>query len=251
MLSTIKIGNYNLSYVGNAEFVNPIEFEFKNQFDSMLTLIQSMADILPILKNIPVVDPAKSVYRIAVKNHLKDWKEFYDEVISTLFPENYFDFLLCRKKKIQNTILESFPLNTYTLHAIIFKAFKQYGFLYSTYFFEKNLKEYDHKIYPDLIVLKDDNTVDVVGNTNLSVGEMKSIIKNRTNVVAKFLDKGNIWHCFLWTWDSIKGKEVGNIPHIHYISSAFGKHITRESVLKELAKGKYNLESMIHIKYND
>jgi hypothetical protein len=71
-----------------------------------------------------------------------------------------------------------------------------------------------------LFYLQEDNSLDIVGQTDVSEQEMRALINQRSVVVAKFLDKGRYWHCFLHTYRGILGKEIDNSPHIHYIISS-------------------------------
>ena len=249
MINIKQIGDFNFSFCPNVEYVNPIEHFFNLQFEISLNLTNKIIDITPELNNFKDDLARKVAYKVAFKNHLRDWKIEYNQILSLKFPENYFDFLLSEKRKHQNKILESFPLDSNSLHAIFYKAWLEFGFAFSNYFYQKNPKQFAEKKYPELFYLNEDDSIDVIGDTNLTDGQMKSILTQRTNVVAKFLDNGRHWHCFLYTWNAINGKEIGNMPHIHYISSAFGRNITREGVLNELKNGKYNLPTMIHINY--
>jgi len=89
-----------------------------------------------------------------------------------------------------------------------------------------------------------------VGDTNLTDGQLKELLIKRKKTIAKFLDKGDSWHCSFITYASLQGKDGWNQgqPHFHYISDKF--NIPRETVINRLKSRKYNLGSLPHIKLN-
>ncbi len=96
----------------------------------------------------------------------------------------------------------------------------------------------------------ENNEVKIIGNTTLTKGQIKSAINQRHAVVAKFLDKGDKWHCFFQTYRSIRGMETGEYPHLHYISHAWG--LSREHVLRQLRSKNYKLPSSLpHIRFEE
>ena len=246
-----KIGNYTLQFVPQVEYVNPIEFDCENRLDSELANLKLLISLDPELSKAPKAMAERVIHKVAVKNFLKSWEENYNEVMDSQFPDNYFSFLLSKKRKQQNKILEKHKLDICSMQAIFYRAWIEYDFSFSSYTFERKPKSFQNRKFPELYYLQSDNTLDIIGETDLSEGELKSVLAQRNVVLARFLDKGKIWHCFLHTYNSITGKEIGKKPHIHYISSAFGTHISREGVLKELRKGRYDLPPMIHIPYDE
>lgn len=244
MAEFTRIGNYTIAKRSNVEFCNPIEFEFSGVYDSCVNV-----DILLAELRAPHVDRL-SLHNYSVRKFLMLWRKLYRKAIRYKFEDDFFSFLECGKKKQQEAILKTIKLSTTSLQAIIFRAYKQYGFLYSFYSFERPSKTSKNKVMPAIAYLQSDKSIDKVGYTDMSDKEIKTNIEQRNVVIAKFLDKGRYWHCFLYTMKSITGAELGQAPHIHYISSAFGNNITREFVLSELSKGKYNLPSMLHIDFD-
>ena len=101
------------------------------------------------------------------------------------------------------------------------------------------------------IVHLTDNKVHKSGETDLTDGQLKQIVEHRKVIISKFIDKGELWHCFFLTFESLKGKEKwkDGKPHYHYISSAFG--LTREQVIGELKKKNYKLNNLPHIEMID
>lgn len=244
-----KEGKYHFTTLPNVEYINPVEFYFNVQLDLELSMVNSLVEFTPAFSALPDDMKNRVNHRVAVKNHLKRWEKKYNRLMQIEFPETYFDFLECKKKKEQNKILKDFELDTDKMTAILFKAHNDFGFTYSKYRFEIVPSDLKNKIMPYFMHRNDDGSFDYAGYTDLTHGQMNVVLNQRSITLGKFLDKGDIWHAFIYTFDGIRGKEVGNNPHIHYISSAFGNAITRDKVLKEISKGKYNLPPMIHIPY--
>lgn len=64
--------------------------------------------------------------------------------------------------------------------------------------------------------------------------------------MAKFLDKGDTWHCFFTVYRSLRGEESwqDGQPHFHYISDKWG--ISRKDAVEQLKGDKYPSTS-VHI----
>jgi hypothetical protein len=131
--------------------------------------------------------------------------------------------------------------------ALIYRAWEEFGYTYSVYTAEHYPAGHDVRKMPRMANIEDDQEVQIIGDTSLSTGQIRSVIKQRTVTIAKVLDKGEIWHCFYCTYKSVNGQETGNMPHIHYISSGWG--MSREKVIAEFKKGKYSLPSTPHIPF--
>ncbi len=250
-MSFEKIGNYLVHVLPQVEYCNPVEFDFHNELDSHLMLVNQIVQASPEFSGLSKFEKDELAHNTAVEEHLKDWTTRYREIMAQKFPENFFAFLLTEKRKKQDNILKDVTLNVKMLNAIFYRAWHKFGFRFSYYRFEKKSDQFRDKKRPKLYYLRPDNSFDTIGKTDLSDGQLKALLQQRKVVIVIFLDKGKLWHCFLHTYNSIMGKEIGNKPHLHYISSAFGRHISRESVLKELSKGEYNLPSMIHIPFRE
>src|SRR5690606_38963738 len=87
-----------------------------------------------------------------------------------------------------------------------------------------------------------------VGDTSLSDGQLKQIIKHKHVVAAKFLDNDDSWHCFFFTYKALRGEEGSQPPHLHYISSAW--NIERSEVIAQLREKNYHLPALPHINYH-
>ena len=79
-----------------------------------------------------------------------------------------------------------------------------------------------------------DGTIETIGDTDLTNGQVKKMITERKVIIAHFFDRGNDWHCLFTTYNSIGGKENYNNgqPHYHYFSSAFG--IKRDEFIESI-----------------
>lgn len=143
------------------------------------------------------------------------------------------------KKKEQILLLKGVEVTTQQLGAIFLYA-DDLGYLFSNIRFTGKPQKYDAKDVPSFIRLLDDGTVDYSGTTPLTDGQLKNIVEQSKFIVARFLTRGNVWHCFLQDRQSIMGTEhgkMGSMPHLHYLSSAFGLDI--EDVKKAIRNGMY------------
>lgn len=236
---------FNISNFKNVEFVNPIEYSKMKFIQHGISHEMHLTSIDPNLKKFP--DDVKQ--RVILRRQLEAWEKNYNDIISCQFPDNFFNFLTCRDKKKQERILKGFHFDTDIMEALIYSAWIDYGFSFSFYKYEKLPSQFQNRKFPTVAYLEEDGTITKSGETDMSDGDLRSSIEQRNFVFAKFLDNGKFWHCFLYTYDSLTGKEVKQTPHIHYISSAFGSQVTRERVLTEIRKGKYRLPSMLHLTY--
>lgn len=102
------------------------------------------------------------------------------------------------------------------------------------------------KKLPKLFHIKEDGTIEKVGETDLTDGELKNVIEHRKVIVSHFLEYGDFWQCFFLTYKSISGKEnwKNGQAHFHYISSSCG--ISKADFIESMRTGKYKSTS-IHI----
>lgn len=170
---------------------------------------------------------------------------FFEQFENTEVHNNFLELMKATRKKDQEKLLRGMTLNPDQLMSLIFKSYDNFGFLYSKYVFENlpiNLKE---KKLPKIFHLNDDGSIEKVGETDLSDGQLKNIIEQRKVIVSHFFEKENIWHCFFLTYNSIAGKENHNSgqPHFHYISSGF--EISKDDFIESMKTGNY-LSTKIH-----
>jgi hypothetical protein len=159
---------------------------------------------------------------------------------------NFIELLKVTRKKEQVSLLKGQSLKPQELMALIFKSFSEFGYLYSRYRFEilpPNLKD---KKLPRMFNVAKDGSIEKVGETNLSDGELRALIEQRKVIVPHFFEKDDVWHCFFVTYNSLNGKEgwKDGQAHYHYISSSFG--ISKDEFIESMRTGKYKSTS-IHI----
>ena len=177
----------------------------------------------------------------AIREKANDMTEtLLTETENEPFPSQITDLLeKDLKKKEQITILKGVSITTKQLGAIFLQAGKR-GYKFSCYRFKGKPKQYSEKDLPSFIRLLDDGSVDVWGKTTLTEGQLRDLIQSSEFLVARILDNGKHWHCFLQNSKSIQGKEPGKFgsqPHIHYFSDSFG--VTKEDFVKCLKTGHY------------
>ena len=159
---------------------------------------------------------------------------------------NFIELLKTTKKKEQIKLLKGQSLDPDELMAIIFKSFTEFGYLYSRYRFEILPPNVEGKKLPKMFNLKTDGSIEKTGETDLTDGELKSLIAQRKVIVPHFIEKDDVWHCFFATYNGLSGKEnwKDGQAHYHYISSSFG--ISKEEFIESMRSGNYKSTS-IHI----
>lgn len=154
------------------------------------------------------------------------------------------------KKKDQISLLKGLSITTKQLGAIFLQAGKR-GYKFSCYRFKGKPKQYLEKDLPSFIRLLDDGSVDTWGKTTLTEGQLRDLIQSSEFLVARILDNGKHWLCFLQNSKSLQGKERGEFgsqPHIHYFSDSFG--VTKEDFVKCVKTGHYP-PTPVHILLKD
>lgn len=231
-----------LAFIGDDfEYVNPIDYyadRFIKSRTSMLTHILKL--------KLPQDASVESLERVAYKNALKDWDEEYKEIISTEIPKNFISLLTSESKDEQIKLLKGQTLTTPILFSLIYKAYSEFGFTYSSYSGEQFHKGLDRSLLPKFATLnRDSGEVKKVGDTSLTDGQIKQAIQQRKRTISKFLDNGSTWHCFIITYDSIGGEERAHRQtHFHYFSDKWT--IPREEAVKKIKTGNYP-SSKVHI----
>lgn len=194
-----------------------------------------------------ISDASRKIFIEAAKN----WQLMLAKFKATAVPRNLLKVLDNNKKSEQEALLKGLNLTPDVLMAFLIKA-DEAGFTLSQYTSEFSQKGVDLSKMPLAYEVMKDGTVKVFGETKLSDGQLKQAIKHRKVKVAKFLDKGENWHCFFVTYQSLNGEEtwLGQPqPHYHYLSNAFG--ISREEVIAQLKSEKYKLGNLPHIKLDE
>ncbi|HEV8515464.1 MAG TPA: hypothetical protein VGQ59_19405 [Cyclobacteriaceae bacterium] len=183
--------------------------------------------------------------RILLGEAEEKWKRKLKEITSIEVPEWMKKLLTTQSKNEQEKLLKGISINPDQLVAFILHAGEQ-GFTYSQYSAENHFKGLDVGEMPTIVHIQDDGSVEKVGKTNLTDGQLKQALTQRKVMIAKFFDKGSEWHCLFTTFNSLGGKEnwKDGQPHYHYISDKFG--LKREEVVARL-KSKEGMSTSIHI----
>jgi|HubBroStandDraft_3_1064219.scaffolds.fasta_scaffold278115_1 hypothetical protein len=237
---------YTIAFSGeDVERVNPIDYFRQTEVFRNVALYEDL--LLPQNPGFPV-----EVLKELILNEAEnDWKDRYEAIIKTPIPENLTSLLSAPRKSEQVKLLRGIQIDTYLLAAFICKAYMDYGFLYSKYRGEHLPAGAAQEDLPTMIQKKDDGSIKKVGSTPLTDGQLKNVIEQRSVTVAQVLDKGEEWHSFFITYNSIAGKEnyKGGQPHFHYISDKFG--ISRVQLVAQIKSKEYKLGNLPHIDLTD
>lgn len=102
---------------------------------------------------------------------------------------------------------------------------------------EKFPKKFKDKKIPVCFCQQDDNSIETIGTTDMTDGEMRALLEQRKVVQARVFHKGEHWHCFYYTYKGFAGLEpgiMGKQPHYHYISDKSGiSRMELERCIKE------------------
>lgn len=189
--------------------------------------------------------PPEILERILYKNAVKDWNIKYTELVNTPIPENFARLLLGNSKKQQLKLMKGQSLTAEQLTALIFKAHLEYNYTFSFYSARNFNKGIDRTTLPKLMTYIK-GKIKTVGKTSLSHGQLKQVFEQQNVIVARFIDRGEEWHCFFLTFKSLEGKEnwKGGQAHLHYISDKFG--VPRSEIVTRLKSGNY-ISTPVHI----
>ncbi len=247
-------GYYWMMEGDDFEYANPIEkmteivIQFMSKMLKNQLMLASENNLLPDSKGID--NPDAILERLAIMNAKKIWEQKFQKIISLKIPNCLFSILESNSKKEQLKLLKALSLTDSELMAFIFKAWQDFGFTYSMYTSQHNHKGLEDNEMPQFAYKNENGEIKSVGETKLTKGEIKNAIDQRTVIISRFIDKGEIWHCFFLTYKSLKGEEnyKNGQPHLHFISHTWG--ISREFVLEHLKSKDYKLPSLPHIDYH-
>ncbi len=175
-------------------------------------------------------------------------QEMFQKYKAVEVPNGFLKLFGTTKKYEQENLLKGQILTPDILMGLLIKAEEQ-GFTISQYSSEYSQKGFDFSKMPFAFQVKENGEVQTYGETELSDGQLKQAIEHRKVTIAKILDKGDEWHCFIVTFKSLRGEETWlgeKQPHYHYISNAFGIH--RTEVINQIKSEKYKLGNLPHIK---
>lgn len=109
------------------------------------------------------------------------------------------------------------------------------GYLLNIYHEEKWPEKFDEKMPPLLCHKKKDSSMEKLGISDMTEGEMRALLEQRKVIQARVYHKGNLWHCFYFTYKGLAGDEsglMGSKPHYHYLSDKSG--IVWDELLKRI-----------------
>lgn len=159
-------------------------------------------------------------------------KESVDSKLKNIFQKEL-------NKKEQIRLLKGVQLTEPQLSSL-FNFAEECGYKFSHYKWQGDPKSVKEEKLPSFMHLKDDGSVEYVGDTTLTEGQMRTIINQADVLIVRIFDNGIHWHCFLQTYKGLKGMESGvqgSRPHLHYLSDSFG--ISKDDLVKMMKMGKY------------
>ncbi len=122
----------------------------------------------------------------------------------------------------QNKLLKGLTINA--SHNLWFnKEAQELGYLLDIYHEEIYPEKFNSKKKP--VNQKDDGTIDRLGATDMTDGEMCALLEQRKVVQARIYHRDGHWHCFYFTFKGLAGEESGVMgakPHYHYLSDKSG-----------------------------
>lgn len=142
-------------------------------------------------------------------------------------------------KKEQIRLLKGVQLTETQLFSL-FNFAEECGYKFSHYKWRGDPKSVKDETLPSFMHLKDDGSIEYMGETTLTEGQMRTIIEQANVLIVSIFDNGTHWLCFLQTYKGLKGQEPGeqgSRPHIHYLSDSFG--ISKDDLTKMIRMGRY------------
>lgn len=127
------------------------------------------------------------------------------------------------------------------------KDAQELSYLLDVYHEETYPVKFDEKQKPYVFNQKEDGSVESIGNTDMSEGEMRALLEQRKVIQARVYHKGSHWHCFYFTYKGLAGQEKGEMgaqSHYHYVSDKSG--ITWNELIDCIKKCKMPT-SKVHI----
>lgn len=236
--------SYNMVLAEDFERISPVDFIFSAFFKTSMMIYHDYPKVqkLNISKN--------QLNKLLLKKTLSEWDTEYNKIITRAIPSVLLELLESKSKKEQIRLLKNLVLTTDQWITFITKAYLDYNYLFSQYTSTHYSKGYSNSDFPKVIHKQGDKIIRI-GETKLSDGQLRQIVDQQNVKVFKFLDRGEIWHCFFLTYKSLKGEEKAyknGQPHLHYISDKWG--LTREYVLDQLKSREYKFPSIPHIDHH-
>lgn len=151
--------------------------------------------------------------------------------------KNIFQKELNKKEQIR--LLKGVQLTKPQLSSL-FNFAEECGYRFSHYKWQGDPKSVKEEKLPSFMHMKDDGSIEYIGETTLTEGQMRTIINQADVLIVRIFDNGSHWHCFLQTYKGLKGMESGvqgSRPHLHYLSDSFG--ISKADLVKMIKIGRY------------
>lgn len=190
----------------------------------------------PELKDYPITYWGKQglikAYNALIEESKISFQKLWEELIDA------------KNKKEQIAISKDLILSADQIFPIFLMA-ENKGFIYSEYHYRPIPKAYEHSNIP-IFMMQTDSGIEHIGNSDISKGQMKNLIEQKNEYVARIMTKGNSWFSLFSTFRGITGQEpglIGKKPHMHFISGLFG--IPKEDFINNFKKGIAS--SKIHI----
>mgnify|MGYP000569734675 FL=1 len=151
--------------------------------------------------------------------------------------KNIFQKELNKKEQIR--LLKGVQLTEPQLSSL-FNFAEECGYRFSHYKWQGDPKSVKEEKLPSFMHMKDDGSIEYIGETTLTEGQMQTIINQADVLIVRIFDNCSHWHCFLQTYKGLKGMESGvqgSRPHLHYLSDSFG--ISKADLVKMIKIGRY------------
>ena len=168
-----------------------------------------------------------SIEDFVYQHTLIQTKDLTEKILHSTLPDIKLQQILAHveySKNQQEKLWEGTTLKFSDL--LWFNKFAQEtGYLMDVYHIETHPSVYDAKKHPLVFSEKKDGTIETIGETTMSNGEMRGLLHDRKVVQARIYHRESTWHCFYFTFRGLAGEESGKYgkkPHYHYLSDKYG-----------------------------
>ena len=174
--------------------------------------------------------------QVALMFAKKSYNELSKESVDSKL-KNIFQKELNKKEQIR--LLKGVQLTEPQLSSL-FNFAEECGYRFSHYKWQGNPQSVKDEKLPSFMHMKDGGSIEYIGETTLTEGQMRTIINQADELIVRIFDNGSHWHCFLQTYKGLKGMESGvqgSRSHLHYLSDSFG--ISKADLVKMIKIGRY------------
>lgn len=174
--------------------------------------------------------------------------DFVKQIMNSTLPDFRLQQILANNqldKKAQERLWKSCKFKTIDLFWFNWLAQKA-GYLLDVYHVETIPAVYKDNKKPLVYLEEDNGNIELIGETDLSKGQLKTILKQRKMLQLRLYHINEYWHCFYFTGKGLSGLEhgyYGSQSHYHYISDKYG--IAKEYLLSCFRENK--LSSGFHL----